>query len=747
MRFEKLTTGSQQFALRQADARKIQAMYDDDETGVPGETKLTEWEKEPTVMDLKNDLEASKPAQDAHTLKVRQWNDLRNVTGSAKPKTKKGRSEVQPKLVRRQAEWRYSALSEPFLSSEKMYDLDGVTFEDEASAKQNEIVINWQFRTKLNKVAFIDEYVRTAVDEGTVVVRLGWQRETKMVEVDVPIFQYVELQTEDQQTELQEAIVFKDVNPREYLNLPEEIRAAVDYYAETQVPTVAVIIGTEKVQEEEILVNKPTAEMVNIENFFLDPSCNSDVDKANFAVISFETSKAELLKDGRYKNLKKVNWSGNSPLAQPDHDTETPNDFNFNDDLRKRVVAYEYWGFYDVNGDDVLVPIVATWIGETMVRMEENPFPDQKIPFVVVPYLPVKRQVMGEPDAEILEDNQKILGAVTRGMIDLMGRSANSQQGMAKGFLDTTNRRRFESGQDYEFNPGNGNPDQSIHQHKYPEIPNSALTMLSIQNNEAEAISGVKSYSGGISGEAYGEVAAGIKGVLDASSKREMNILRRLAKGIQQIGVKIISMNGVFLSEEETIRVTNGAYVTIKREDLKGNFDLIVDISTAEVDEAKSQDLGFMLQTMGPNMDPEMSKMILADIATLKRMPALAQKIMAYTPEPDPVEEKMKELTIAKLEADIEEIKAQVQLKRAQAAKAQAEADRTDLDYVEQETGTAHQRDLQKQSEQARSNQDLAVTKGLLAQNDPAKSDPDVEAAVGYNALTDANASNTGGAL
>src|SRR5690606_17677020 len=103
--------------------------------------------------------------------------------------------------------------------------------------------------------------------------------------------------------------------------------------------------------------------------------------------------------------------------------------------------------------DGTLKPIVATWIGDTLIRMEENPFPDQKLPFVAIPYLPVLRELNGEPDAELLEDNQKILGAVLRGMIDLLGRSANSQKGFAKGMLDPLNRRKYENGQDYEFNP------------------------------------------------------------------------------------------------------------------------------------------------------------------------------------------------------------------------------------------------------------------------------------------------------
>ena len=57
--------------------------------------------------------------------------------------------------------------------------------------------------------------------------------------------------------------------------------------------------------------------------------------------------------------------------------------------------------------------------------------------------------------------------------------------------------------------------------------------------------------------------------------------------------------------------------IIIKREDLKGNFDLEVDISTAEVDDTKAKDLGFMLQTIGPNIDSQITMKILSEIAIL----------------------------------------------------------------------------------------------------------------------------------
>ncbi|MDT9702375.1 hypothetical protein, partial [Streptomyces sp. P17] len=83
---------------------------------------------------------------------------------------------MQPRLVRRQAEWRYAALTEPFLSSDKLFDVKPATYESVKAALQNETVLNWQWRTKLQRVKFIDEYVRSAVDEGTVITKVSWMQ-------------------------------------------------------------------------------------------------------------------------------------------------------------------------------------------------------------------------------------------------------------------------------------------------------------------------------------------------------------------------------------------------------------------------------------------------------------------------------------------------------------------------------------------------------------------------------------------
>lgn len=728
--------------------------------------KLTEWINEPNVEDLKRDLESARSSHDLHVAKVDVWTglmrgerhrhhgDKKNVYGYDNedrkgPEMRKGRSKVQPKLIRRVSEWRYAALSEPFLGSNKVFKVDPATAADGNAATQNELVLNWQFRTKLNRVKFIDDYVRSTVDEGTCIVKVGWQRQVVEAEKDVPVWTHTVMDQNDQnpQTEqnaqaLQAAIIRKQQDPKGYENETDPaLKAAVDYHEETKIPTVAKQTGTQTIKYDKVLENFPTVKMIDPRNIYIDASCDGEFSKALFTIESFETSQSDLLKEpNRYHNLHMVDWSNNTPAAEPNHHTLTPAESGMIDPMRRRVVAYEYWGLYDMNKDGTLVPFVATWIGSTLIRMEENPYPDQKIPYILVPYMPKKRQLMGEPDAELLEDHQSILGAVTRGTIDLLGRSANGQQGIAKGMLDALNRRRYENGEDYEYNPGQ-NPDQGITQHKYPELPQSALTMIEMTNQEAEALTGVKSFSGGISGTAYGPVAGNAKSALDAAAKREMSILRRLAQGMVEIGTKIIAMNSEFLSEKETINVTNTLFVEISREDLKGNFDLIVDISTAEVDEQKSQDLAFMLQTCGPTVGPDILMSIMADIAELKRMPVLAQRLRTYKPPPppppSPEQQQMTQLQLQAAQLTIQKLQAEIQLMQAKSDMETSKKDLSNLDYVEQETGTKHAREMQLAAMNESGQHNVAITKALLTPTKPEESKPDIHAAIGFKHLTD----------
>lgn len=677
---------------------------------------LTNWKNAPKLGTLKSDLTYALPTHNLQKTKIAEWLDNLNVTGSAKVNTPKGNSSIVPKLIRKQAEWRYAALSEPFLSTDDVFNVHPVTWEDRDAAKQNELVLNHQFNVHIDKTKFIDEYVRAAVDEGTVITRVGWEFEEEEYLADVPDVQYVinpEFGPMHQHLDQLEK-----ESPSQYdTDVPDELKQAHDLYKEQGQPIEPVIVGSKKEKKMRTVFNRPTLEVCDYRNVTIDPTCMGNIDKAGFVIYTFETSMSVLKKDKRYKNLEYVNVEANTAVGTPTH---TPSDgvrsFNFRDEPRKKMVVHEYWGFWDINGDGKVEPIVAAWVGDTMIRLELNPYPDKKIPFVVEHYLPVRKSNYGEPDGSLLEDNQKVVGAVTRGMIDIMGKSANGQTGIRKDMLDATNRRRFDKGLDYEFN-ANVDPRQGVFMHTYPEIPQSAQFMLQLQSMEAESMTGVKSFNQGISGQSLGDVAAGVRGALDAASKRELGILRRLSSGIIRIGRKIISMNAEFLSDTEVVRITNEQFVAVRREDLAGNFDLKLSISTAEEDNNKAEQLAFLLQTIGPNGDRGMVNMIIGDIARLRKMPDLAHRVETFQPQPDPLQQQKAMLEIELLKAQIAKENAMASQHQATAvlnsAKAETEGqvaanvksdtDLKNLDFVEQESGVKQEREKELHGEQARS--------------------------------------------
>lgn len=620
---------------------------------------------------LRDDLKAADRLRQEWFNKIQ---DYRNETqGKPYGNEVKGKSKIVSQDIRKQIEWMLPTLADPFLSSPDIIRCNPVTYEDVLAARQNELLLNTQFCRKFPRYNFMMKALRVLATEGTLVVQTGWDYEDEEIETMV------------------EAVV----------DHPE---------------TGEEIIAMTKEKVTRVKKNQPTATVCRNEDIYLDPTCMDDIDKCQFVIHRYETDLSTLKTDGRYKNLDKV---VEQEGAKYDYGY-LPQDhtyFKFNDQARKKMVVYEYWGNYDINEDGIAEPIVCAWIGNTIIRLSSNPYPDNRPPFIVVPFNAVPFQLHGESLASVIGDNQKIKTAIVRGVIDNMAQSNNGQVGMRKGALDIANRKKFLEGRNFEYN---GTPND-FWQGSYNQIPGSAFDVLNIMNNEIESQTGVKSFSGGISGNALGTTATGARGALDATATRRISLVRNVAENlIKPLMRKWMAYNYEFLEEEEIIRITNEEFVPIRRDDLEGNIDIDISISTAEDNSAKAQELSFLLQTMGPNQDFEINKLLMGEIARLSRMPDLEKKIMAHQPQPDPMAEQAKQLEMAKMQLEIElmkaeirdrnaragenEIDAQVKLAKMETEKAKArklasESDKIDLDFLKSNEGIdeANKRELDDQ--------------------------------------------------
>ena len=610
---------------------------------------------------LKQDLKYAEQTRKEIDEKIATWKSEYN--GEPYGNEVKNRSAIVSKDIKKQSEWQHPTLIDPFVSSPDIIKAAPVTFEDVEAARQNELVLNTQFCRQFNRYNFMTKSVKVLDQEGTCVIMTGWEYEDKKVEVEVPII----------------------------ITTPDGIQRQ---------------IGTKMEEQTVIVKNKPTAKVCRNEDVFIDPTCMDDPDNAQFYIYRYETDMSTLKADGRYKNLDKVNIDSSQDT---DYEEEDTTKFKFSDNARKKILVHEYWGNFDMNDDGIAEPIVCAWVSDVIIRLQTNPYPDNKPPFIIVPFSLVPFTIYGDSNAELISDNQKVKTAIYRGFIDNMALSNNGQKGIKKGALDPINRKRFFAGENFEFN-GSA---EDFRDGSYNQLPSSAFDVIALMNNEIESSTGVKSFSQGLNGNSLGSAVGTARGVLDATSTRRLNIVRNIAENlVKPLMRKWMAYNSEFLSEREIIRITNEEFVEIKRDDLAGQIDIDISVSTAEDNATKAQELSFMMQTGQQTMDFGMKTMLMAEIARLHKMPHLAKKLEEYQPQPDPMAVQKAQLEIELLQAqivnerakamenqvDVKLKQAKTQSELAKAGKVGSEADLNNMKFIQEDMGVSHYREMEKKN-------------------------------------------------
>jgi len=607
---------------------------------------------------FKADMKAADPLRQEMVTEVDKWRS--EYDGAPYGNEEKGKSSFVSRDIKRQDEWQHASVKDPFVSQSDLVVCNPVTFEDRKAAEQNQLVLNYQFARQFDRYSFMTDVVKLSYAEGTVIVKTSWEYEDEEVEVPVPQF-------------------------------------VIDPMTGQQLQ-----VGEVLTKQLKVLVNRPHAEVCRIEDIYIDPTCRGDMSKAQFVIHRYETDLSTLRSAKKYKNLDKVSKSGSFTdtdyEATSDKLDDSITNFKFQDEPRKKVVMYEYWGFYDVEDTGIVKPIICSWIDDVIVQLEDNPYPDKEIPFLLLKKNARPFKLYGESDAELIGDNQKITTAIKRGIIDNMANSNIAQKGLKKASLDPLNKKRFLNGKNFEYN---GNP-TDFYEGGYNQLPSSVFDILTLLGNETESMLGVKSFSGGINGNNLGSTATAAKGALDAVSVRRMDIVRNISENlIKPLLRKWMAYNSEFLQEEEVIRLTNEEFVPIRRDDLKGKVDIQVEVATAEDSAAKAQELSFMLQTLGQQMNPDMLHLLMAQFFRLNKMPDLAKMIEEYQPQPDPVEQELRSLEIPKIKAEIAERvsratenvtdkrlkEAKAVLEESKAKSLNSDTDLKDLEFLKKSSG------------------------------------------------------------
>lgn len=543
----------------------------------------------------KEDLATAKKNKIEIDEKMEQWRKL--ADGSPLGNEVDGRSKYIAKEAQKAISWWIPNAIKPFMSSTDIVDFAPRTFDDVERAKSQNTLINYQFSNDFPKYQFLHTTLSLYATEGTTVARTGWLHDEETEEMPL------EGITKEQIAELQAqgaeiSITQQDEVYRQLRDGEDEFFTPI---SETIYAGTATITRTTK--------SRPDAKPIKNEDFFI---IGETIEDAECCIQRIDTTREELRKDdvkynkrGIYNGVNDIAATGSdgkeAGLGQSRQDDLETYGASSLDDLsgRDALTIYEYYGEIDRNGDGIPEPIVCVWSGNTILRVSDNPFPDKKPPFVGAPFMSVPFSFWGNGLPHYLEDVTKVKSAIMRTFIDLMATSTNGMKHTEKGALDVINMRRLKEakiGTVIEWN------DITKYQPEVRnDIPQSLQSMYELFTAEGENESGITRYNQGLDAKSLNKTATGITAIMNQSQMRTWETVTRYSEQfLVPLFRKWISYNQELLDMNVAVRIVGGQYVEVKKDDIRGNFDLNINVAIAGSEEVKSQKIIGMLQMITP---------------------------------------------------------------------------------------------------------------------------------------------------
>ena len=634
-----------------------------------------------------NDLKISKAQKTKVNAEIDKWNNLYN--GEKYGNETKNHSPFVWKLIQKQGETLVSNLAKPFITGDQNIMISPVTDKDVYKSKIDEKILNHYHDKHLDKNRFYKDMARLMTKEGTAWIRVGWKRINKRKEIKV-----------GQMTPEQAAQV------------------------EEQGFEVVVKNGEMYIAKDNILVNKPTADILKNGRVFTDPLANKSKDM-RFLIYEYETSVGQMKEQEHLYDkeaVDRVKADLGSYSAQYFTDLESgvessASSFdNYDDDAKKKLKIYEYWVDMDIDNDDVPVPCVATICdtstSKIVMKLKKNPYAFKRIPFIGIPLIPDLYSVWGKALAPMLEDIQYIQTMLMRGVIDNTASSNNSIKFVKKGALDSENHRRLMEKEPLVEVNTTDNINTAVMDGGYNQIPQSIFQLMQIFDAESEGLTGVTKIMQGVTGAHMNASATNFTATMSMSQVRLLDITQNINYGMKDLLEMWMSMALDYLDEGEIEKITGINIDKIKvqetqllmqeyginelppevakkaqliimeevndlfsKEDL--NYDIRIKVGTDGVKEIRINQLNMLMQQVGGlsgMVDPMILKDLLAEYAELMDFPVTAEKIREFVPQPDPSAEQAKQLELAKMGAEAEKEAA-----LADNASARAESVRADI--------------------------------------------------------------------
>ena len=531
---------------------------------------------------IKDDIETGRRANDnERERRVGNYNIYR-AKGDGR-KDRPGRSRIKSSDTMDSIEWMMPGFMKTFAGSNSCVSVSPVGTEDVQKAEKLQKLLNWQFMgRRVNGFRVLYEWIKSALIYGTSVVKVTWR--------DI----YV---TKVAQTRPDMLAKIGMVNSAPQIVQPvalEQMRVYRDVH------------GTRRIKS----YSGPMVEVISPEDFWMDPMAKT-VEEAQFVIHRVWRTYGELRdmeRDGIYKNVEKVKEWANKSADELDNEEsaeryaaagqiDPATNASPNQDIqpaRRKLEVFEWWGLIDLKGDGYQEPYLVVVCGDSILRMEKNPYGHGQAPFEVLrPMLdPFKFSGVGMP--ELVGEFQEVKTALLRQTLDnvsfqnngmwLVNRNAGVEiKELLNARPGAVIRANITQGAVVPITPAS--------------LQSMPLNMLELVDSMMQKRTGVTSYNQGLDANSLNKTATGITRIMDASAQRIELIARVMAEtGIKPLYQKLLMLNQQFIDQTIVIRVFNRP-VEISPDDLIGDFDVTVDVGGATGrDETRSQQMMMLLQ-------------------------------------------------------------------------------------------------------------------------------------------------------
>ena len=476
---------------------------------------------------------------------------------------------------------------EVFCGSDDPMDVQGVNIEDDERAAKIQQLVKYQLQRKNNYTSFVEFIMRDALILNYAVAKVSWKREEKRERYELLVSQdNADLLTfmyqEEQQGHI-EVISSKPLKDAPDLAVVtfEKIIVTADF------PVVAYMPPSE-------LRYTPDSNTIQTVKF-----------KAHRKIVTGDYLKRKE-RDGTYSNIDEAieNGKGDTKVTNFDTDKnkelETIGDrISDHDNASSEIELYEAYLDVDYNNDGIMESVIVHAIGNTPIRIAKNDL--ELAPFFICPSKPSPHTVFNEKEGlcDNLIQQQDLKTAIFRQLIVNLAKNNTPRTFLNSKGVDMD---AIIDGDEFVMVDAE-NVSNAVY--TPPQLPfnNLAMTVVQYAQNEIESQSGSTKYNQGLDSNSLNKTATGITAIMGASEKRHKNTARSMVDSFFVPMMKyLILLNQKYLDGETIVRLTN-EQVTIKKEDLDIDYDLIINIGQgAGTKEAQIQYLMLLINQIYPQL-------------------------------------------------------------------------------------------------------------------------------------------------